>query len=317
MKYWAAALALLVSGAAAAQPVPTTAPVQDWSNIETVVVTAHPGPALWHISRNGSDVWILGTVSPMPKSLEWNQKPLTDIITGARMVYLPPRLTAGFFETSWFLLTGMHKIKQPDGQTFRASLPPDLRTRYENWMAKLEKKADEDDKYLAAIAALDLENSFRSSAALDGKDAGPTIERIAGHVDADTKPLAVYEALPIADEIETMSPQTQQQCMKDALDDLDVQSVNAQLAAQAWATGDLAGVKAHYSEAKLNGCFEQTRTFAAARDQIVGLAMNAVNESLSKPGKNLIVMDMGYLLRNNGLLDRLAARGITVEGPAN
>lgn len=317
MKHWIVAAALLLSGSAAAQSVPPTAPVQDWSNIETVVVTADPGPALWHISRNGSDVWILGTVSPMPKTLDWNQRPLTDIITGARMVYLPPRLTAGFFETSWFLITGMHKIKQQDGQTLRASLPGDLRARYESWMTKLNKKVDADDDYLAAIAALDLENTFRSASHLDGKDAGVLVERIADHADAKAKPLAVYEALPIADEIETMSAQTQQRCMKDALDDIDVQSANAQLAAQAWAKGDLAGIKAHYSEAKLNNCFEQTKTFASARDQIVGLAMNAVNESLRQPGKNLIVMDIGYLLRNNGLLDRLAAQGITVEGPAN
>jgi hypothetical protein len=312
VKFRAGALALLIPTAAMAQSAP---PVQDWSNIETVTVTANPGPALWHISRNGSDVWILGTITPMPKALDWNKNPLTDIITGARMVYLPPQLKAGFFEASWFLLTGMHKIKQPDGQTLRATLPPDLRTRYESWIAKLGKKADEDDEYLAAIAALDLENSFRDKFGLDGKEIGAAVERIADHADVKSKPLATYEAMPVVDEIQAMSPETQNLCMKAALDDIDTQSANAQLAAQAWATGDLAGMKAHYSETKLNGCFEKTKTFAAARDQIAGLAMNAVNESLSKPGKNLIVIDIGYLLRNNGLLDRLAAQGITVEGP--
>jgi hypothetical protein len=300
---------------AIAQPAP--APVQDWSNIETVVVTANPGPALWHISRDGSDIWLLGTIAPMPKKLDWNTGPLTDIITGARMVYLPPQLKAGFFETSWFLLTGMHKIKQPDGQTLRATLPADLRARYESWMTKLGKKVDDDDDYLAAIAALDLEGSFRDKFELDGKETGAAIERIADRADVKSKSLATYQAMPVVDEVQAMSAETQRQCMKAALDDIDAQSANAQLAAQAWAMGDLAGIKAHYSETKLNGCFEKTKTFAAARDQIAGLAMNAVNESLSKPGKNLIVIDIGYLLRNNGLLDRLAAQGITVEGPPN
>ncbi|MGN6515436.1 MAG: TraB/GumN family protein, partial [Rhizomicrobium sp.] len=207
--------------------------------------------------------------------------------------------------------------EQPDGQTLRATLPSDLRARYEAWMAKLGKDADANDDYLAAIAALNLENAFRRKYDLDGRETGHAIERMADHAEVQAQPLAVYPALPVADDVQAMSPQAEQQCMRDALDDIDTQSVNARLAAQAWATGDLAGMKAHYSETKLNGCFEQTKTFAAARDQIVGLAMNAVNESLSKPGKYLIVIDIGYLLRNNGLLDRLAAQGITVEGPSN
>ncbi|MGN6514933.1 MAG: hypothetical protein ACTHLR_03725, partial [Rhizomicrobium sp.] len=110
-------LIFLLPAAAAAQTAPP--PVQDWSSVETVVVTANPGPALWHIARNGSDVWLLGTITPVPKDLQWNTKPLADIIHGARIVYLPPQLKVGFFEASWFLLTGMHKIEQPDGQTLR------------------------------------------------------------------------------------------------------------------------------------------------------------------------------------------------------
>jgi uncharacterized protein YbaP (TraB family) len=43
--------------------------------------------------------------------------------------------------------------------------------------------------------------------------------------------------------------------------------------------------------------------------------MSAVHESLTKPGKSLIVVSLGYLLRKDGLLDRLKAEGITVEGP--
>jgi uncharacterized protein YbaP (TraB family) len=315
VKFRAAALALLIPSMAVAQSAPPNAPVQDWSNIETVTVLANLGPALWHISRNGSDVWLLGTISPMPKALDWNKAPLTDIIAGARMVYLPPQLKAGFFETSWFLLTGMHKIKQPDDQTLRATLPADLRARYEGWMTKLGKKIDDNDDYLAAIAALDLEGLFRDKFELDGKETGAAVERIADHADVPSKSLATYRAMPVVDEVQAMSPETQRLCMKAALDDIDTQSANAKLAAQAWATGDLAGIKAHYSETKLNGCFEKTKTFAAARDQIVALAINAVNESLSKSGKNLIVIDIGYLLRANGLLDRLAAQGITVEGP--
>jgi uncharacterized protein YbaP (TraB family) len=224
-------------------------------------------------------------------------------------------LKAGLFEASWFLLTGMHKLKQPDGQTLLGSLPPDLRARYSAWLAKLGKDADTDEDYLPAVAAFDLERSFQTHGGLDGRELNSQIDRIADHNDVTTKPVASLEAMPVVDEVPKLSAEAQANCMRDALDDIDAQSVHATAAAQAWATGDLAGLKAHYSDAKLYGCFDQTKTFAVYRDQVVGETMNAVHESLTKPGKSLIVVSLGYLLRKDGLLDRLKAEGITVEGP--
>src|ERR1700761_1922330 len=157
MKRLAFALALLPFAAMAQ----STAPVQDWSNIETVTVVAPKGPAVWHVSQNGADIWFIATVSPLPPGLDWNKDQVTGIITGARHVYLQPNLSAGLLETSWFLLTGMHKIKQQDGQTLLQSLPPDLRARYLAWLIKLDLKPDNDENYLAAAAALELEGDFR------------------------------------------------------------------------------------------------------------------------------------------------------------
>jgi uncharacterized protein YbaP (TraB family) len=304
----------LVCSTALAQS--TAPPVQDWSDVETVTVIAPKlGPALWHIARNGSDIWILGIVSPVPDKLDWNADEVTDIIKGANIVYLQPELKAGLFEASWFLLTGMHKLKQPDGQTLLGSLPPDLRARYSAWLTKLSEDADTDEDYLPAIAALDLENTFHSKTGLDGRAINSQIDGIADHNDTDAKPIASFAAMPIVDEVQNMTADSQARCMRDALDDIDAESIHATAAAQAWTTGDLAGLKAHYSDAKLYGCFDQTKSFASYRDQVVGETMSALHESLTKPGKSLIVVSLGYLLRKDGLLDRLKTEGITVEGP--
>jgi uncharacterized protein YbaP (TraB family) len=290
-------------------------PAQDWSNVETVVVTAPKlGPALWHIAGNGSDLWILGVVSPMPHGLKWNSAAVEDIVSGANRVYLQP-LTAGFFEASWFLLTGLHKLKLQGGQTLQTVLPADLRDRYAAWLVKLGKDADTDSEYLPAIAALDLEGSFRKSAGLE-EDADRRIEKIAGTADVPAKPVAVYQAMPIADEIGSLSAGRENACMKDALDDIDVQAAHADAAARAWAVGDLAGVKANYSEARLYDCFAQTKTFAAAREHAAADALDAVHKALATPGKSLIVVSIGVLLRKDGLLDRLKAENLAIEGPS-
>jgi uncharacterized protein YbaP (TraB family) len=315
MKFTAFAFVLVLPSAALAQDAPP--PVQDWSNtIETVVVTAkRPGPALWHISANGVDVWILGEVSPTPKGLSWNTDEIAGILDGANIVYLPPRLEAGFFEASWFLLTGLGTLKQPDGQTLEGTLPPDLKDRYAAMLEKLGKDADSYADYLALIAAMSLEGDFREHAGLNGSDADVRVERMAHAKDVPTKPLANYQAMPILREALALPAQAQRACLADALDDIDVQAVHASAAARAWAVGDLAGVKANYSEIKLYDCFEQTKSFAADWEHVVDDTVNAVDAALAKPGKSLIVIGMGPLLRKNGVLDRLQARGIKVEGP--
>src|SRR6185295_2954084 len=72
-----ATLALLLAGAGP----PPSPPITDWSKIETVIVTATPpGPALWHVVRGDSEVWILGTVQPMPKGLKWNSSEIAALL---------------------------------------------------------------------------------------------------------------------------------------------------------------------------------------------------------------------------------------------
>ncbi len=293
-------------------------PVTDWStNIETVVVTAErPGPALWHISANGSDVWILGSVSPLPRDLVWNTKQIEQIVDGADIVWLPPELTAGIFEVSWFLLTDVGSLKQPGDQTLEASLPPDLRDRFVAARTRLKKDADDYSDELPAIAALDLEGAFHKGTALDGDDVGERVQKIARAKDVPAKPFVRFEAMPIIKAIPKLSAEAERICLADALDDVDAQTLHADAAARAWAVGDLAGVKANYSETKLYDCFDQINSFAADREHITLDALAAIDGALAKAGKSLIVIGMGPLLRKNGVLDRLQERGIVVSGPA-
>ena len=60
-----------------------------------------------------------------------------------------------------------------------------------------------------------------------------------------------------------LSPAANLVCLEDALNDLDTESVHAAVAAKAWAVGDLDGVKAHYSETRLDSCLQQSGTYAA------------------------------------------------------
>ena len=98
-------------------------PITDWSNIETVIVTARPpGPALWHVVRGNSEVWILATVSPVPKDLNWDSRGIASLLKGSNALLLPPRAQVGLAEGLWFYMWHMDTLEQPDGMTLEASL---------------------------------------------------------------------------------------------------------------------------------------------------------------------------------------------------
>ena len=68
-----AALAGLAPVARALEPTAagTPTPVSEAPTEEVVVVGAHEGPRLWSVRKGDHVLWILGTVSPLPKRMIW------------------------------------------------------------------------------------------------------------------------------------------------------------------------------------------------------------------------------------------------------
>jgi uncharacterized protein YbaP (TraB family) len=316
------ALALTTASIAfAAAPAPTpapapTLPVQDWTNIESVTVTAPPpGPALWHIQKGNSDVWILATVGPLPKGLTWDSSEVAGLMKGANAVLLPPRGKVGFFEGSWFLLTSLSTLEQPDGTTLESTLPEPLKSRFIATRKRIDEDADRYDSYLGGVAALRLESDYWDHAKLTPYEPQNTIEHLASHAGASARPVAEYPAMSVVKDVPKMSPQAHLRCMEYAIGDIEGQEAHAVAAAQAWATGNLAVVKANYVETKLDDCFQQNNAYAALRETAIRDMTNAIVAALNKPGRTVVAMPMGFLLRKGAVLERLEAAGLTVQGP--
>jgi len=126
LRLWKAVALALLCGVCAADA-QTTA---DWAEIEAVEVNARPGPAVWHLTRGNSEVWILGTVGAMPKALDWNKDYLADLLDGPRAILMPPKANIGIVDIGWFLLMHGSELSLPRGQTLEQSLPDALRARF-------------------------------------------------------------------------------------------------------------------------------------------------------------------------------------------
>ena len=67
---------LSLSAAASEPPQAETSPT-----LETVVVTGvMPGPGLWRVESGERQLWILGTVSPLPRSMKWEALKVGEVL---------------------------------------------------------------------------------------------------------------------------------------------------------------------------------------------------------------------------------------------
>jgi uncharacterized protein YbaP (TraB family) len=293
-------------------------PVSDWAPDESIVVSAKAaGPAFWHIKKGDSEIYILGTVGDIPKDLAWNSAHASDVIKGARVVLTPAQASAGFFSTTWFLLWNRSLLSMPDGKKLLDTLPPDLRTRFIKVVKDLHGPAMNtfaDDPPI--IAAVKLENGFTTTAKLTAEEPIAAMAKIARQNHVPVARVAEYDGLGLVKEILRLPQEAQQACLKEAVTDVEQRMVHARPAAEAWVTGDIKVVKAHYTPRVFWHCAQATASFGKLYDRAVADYLKAINEALSKPGKTVLITDIGPLLRNTGVVEKLHAEGLTIEGPA-
>ena len=303
--------------AALAQSDSSSPPVKDWS-IETVVVTAKvPGPAFWHISGDRSDVWILGMVEPVPTGLKWDSRELEKRLDGAKAVLLPPRGQVGVFEGIWFLLTSGEVLRLPGGQTLEGMLPEPLKTRFAHARTDARRDADRYAEYKPSVAGFMLEGDFLKAARLSVNEPVATVLLLAASKTVPVRAIATYPALDVVKEVPSLSADDSRKCLRDSLDDIDVMRAHAKPAAEAWAIGDVDGIKAHYSEPKALDCLGQSASFTKLWQRSVDDTVAAVDTALKRGGKTIVIVNFGELLRKNGVLERLKEQGLQVDRRAD
>ena len=312
---WKAAVLSLIFGAlpvcAQAQIVP------DWAEIEAVEVKAQPGPALWRLTRGSSEVWLLGLVGALPKDLDWNKQYLSELLDGARVILMPPKADVALTDIAWFLIRHGGELSLPRGQSLQASLPDPLRTHFV--VARDAVSGDESD-YRTDIpirAAIRLQQDFLKKASLSGREPRETIADMAGRKHIKNAPVARFEAMDAVRDILKLTPEQQRACLAQAVEDVQWGLAHAGPAARAWAIGNVKAVKANYAESRLGDCIiaaVQAVGDINARNTTDYVA--AIDAALNQPGKSIVVIGMGPLLRRGGVLERLEALHVTIERPA-
>jgi uncharacterized protein YbaP (TraB family) len=269
---------------ARAQPEAAKAP-EEWAEIESVTVKGEPGPAVWRLTRGASEVWILGMVGPLPRDMEWNRATVADTLDGARALLLPPSADVNLVDVAWFLLRHGSELSLPRGQRLEDTLPPDLRTRFTAAITAIGADAENYRTDIPIRAAVRLSQDFQKKAALGYREPRATVESLASRKRISTVPVYRFEVMDAVRDLLKLTPDQQRACLSQAVEDVTWARAHALAAARAWA--------------------------ARATAETVA----AIDTALNQPGKAVALVAMGPLLRRDGVLARLKARGITIEAP--
>ena len=287
------------------------------SQVETVIVTANAkGPAIWHATKRGADVTILGSVEPLPDNFIWNTKPLDEILSHARRVLLPPEVRMGVFSGVWFYLTRSDLLHPPHGQTLADILDPRVGAELTRVCDLLREPRDRYSDNSPILAAMRLGSDFRHVDDLTTHEPEDRIAALAHARRLTVRRIATYDLIPSGEELLKLPATVTARCIEAAIRDISFQSRHVQAAANAWATGDVSGMMTNWAPSNYYECLVHLSPHATALDaRSIDDTVVSINDAISDGGRVLAVVDIGILLRKGGVLDRLKSDGISITGP--
>lgn len=303
------------------------------TDVEVVLVSGqYTGPGLWKVSKGEHALWILGTVSPVPKGMDWYSPQAESVLMQAQEIIGEPGIVTsvgvgGMFKMAFAMPTMLRALRNPDGKTLGDVLPADL---YARWAALKPVYLGNDKSveqwrpvfasgklYQAAIKHSGLVNGTGVSKRIGEMKKKHKIKYTSTVISTDIKDpkrLAKSFARAELDDV---------QCFRTVLDRLELDVANAAQRANAWASGDMTELTRLFGHGDVTPCFDAVAKTDAARsmgmDDAVergnALWLRSAQAALAANHTSFATLPVAELLEENGLLARLQARGYAVVVP--
>lgn len=318
---------------AAADAPPVSSLDDDIVDMEAMVVTgSQPGPGMWKISNaEGHTLWVLGTLSPLPKKMEWQSGDVEAVIASAQEVISSPGMTLstgrGMFRSLLLVPSLLKARKNPDGKTLQEMVAA---ADYARWLPLKERYIGREggvEKWRPIFAAQELyEAAMKRSGLSQANVVQPVVDRaVKTHGVAVTKANVVVKVPDPKQAIKDFQ-QTRLadgECFSRTLSRIEGDLDNMRARANAWAVGDIGALRTIPSNDQYGVCMAAASQSAIARKLgIDDLRERALKEwqrlaeaAIARNAVTFSTLGMGVLLEQGGIIDDLRAKGYTVEAP--
>jgi len=324
-------LAALNAGSAGAQtPAPAAAAPTVAPTLDTVLVTGEqPGPGLWKVSKDDHVLWILGTWSPLPRGMTWRSAQAEELIAQSQEVLTTPRpnIEIGFFHRLTLLPSLIGVRNNPDRAKLEDVLPADL---YARWRVLKERYIGNDkgvESQRPMFAARELYSKALAKTGLTLKnDAQSLVESLAKQDKVKLTEIKVGieidEPRQLIRDFKNTPRDADVACLRATMDRLETDLQTMKQRANAWASGDLEGLRNLPYVDQTEACITAVASspglrgrVESARTQVAAEWGKAAAAALARNTSTFAIAPMSELTRDNGWLSDLRAKGFTVEDP--
>jgi hypothetical protein len=324
-----AGLVLLACGTELASAVEEPSPP-----IEEVLVTGQqPGPGLWKVTRpaDGTDhvLWILGSYGPLPKKLGWRSAELEAALAESQAVIAPVSMRASVGPLGGVtLLPSLVGLRRnPDDARLEDVLPAEL---YARWLSLKQRYIGKDadiETWRPIFAAQELyEKALRKSGLEPFGVVWPAVEKLARkakvkivepevtvRIDKPRAAIKEFKQAPL-DDVECFA-----KTLERLESDLDLMKVRA----NAWATGDVEKLRALAPVDNASACIAvalnaqvmQDRGYTDWPARRAAAWLDAVEVALADNRSTVAVLSIDQILKPDGFVAQLRARGYVIEDP--
>lgn len=287
---------------------------------EIVITGKQPGPKMWLVPDEDSEVWILGVTNYLPKGVQWDTERVSSILRRANLVVAQTEVKAGVFTMVDVLLTDRDLFFLPKKQRLAQVLEPSLHARVVAAREKYKVDENRQERLRPAFAGLMLIGAAIKQAGLEaGRNPEDQVKKLARRNGVKIKPLQVIKGKQAVKAAQEISDAAQIACLEAALVVADRASTLLRGYSRAWARGDIATLRANPPPPELRTCDMQLRAsvdlLEDARVNGKAAYLREVADGLAQPGTRLLLINMQDALDDDGLIAALRAKGYAVEGP--
>lgn len=327
-------------GAMSPTPAPTVAPIAttapttpgDVRDLPTLVVTGvQPGPGLWKVSKGEHVLWVLGTLSPLPRGIQWDSSAVAQALAQSQEVLSSPSVeiksNTGFFGRLALIPTAFKARKNPDGRKLQQVVGE---RDYARWQVLKSRYVGGDrgiEQWRPVFAALELyDKAIRKSGMRRGGVVEPVVEKLARQyklktvepevritIDNPKQALREFAATSLDD----------RECFTRTLDRIEGDLGTMVVRANAWSIGDVQTLREQPFSNQFTACSAAFTGAALARKHgIADLSQRiertwiaAAEAALARNRSTFATLPIAELLKPDGYLAKLQARGYEVEAP--
>ena len=195
---------------------------------------------MWRVHHGAANVWILGSISPLPRDITWRAKQVETVLESTSQVLVQKPLEISIPRILWMLIADRKFLMVGGGKRLKDVLPPELHARFAQQRRKVTDDADKWERYRPIIAVAFLQRDAFHQVNLSMRlDLGAALRALAKKHGVRVEEIKVAGVSDMLRSLKTMPAATERTCVEASLSTVESGLPRLVDRAQAWAVGNV------------------------------------------------------------------------------